>query len=524
MRVYNQYVKDKPAVIQSVLPEDGTAPARPDNYVAPTSGDNPFPKTDYSGLSYSRPTGDKFDRSIRPKPGASPLVKVPVFWSDKLDNGIKAIGTETDEIPVVAVQLNINGGHRMDINTPDKSGLAVLTAALMNESTENYTSEQVQEELRKIGSSINVYADDSQTTISVNTLKKNLGRTMEIVEEVLYRPKFSQEDYDRLKKQQIEGLKSNEKDPSSIASNVYRRLLYGDDHIYSVPSSGIVPSVESISLDDVKNFYANYYAPEVSELVVVGDISQKEIMASMEFLNQWKNKGVTIPKMPSVSEQDKTKIYLVDKEQAPQSQIRIGYVTDMAYDATGDYFKSYLMNYALGGAFNSRINLNLREDKGWTYGARSYFNSDDDPGPYTASAGVRADATAGAVSEFMKEMTNYKKDGITDEELTFMRNSIGQRDARSYETPRQKAGFLSRIVHYDLDKSYVDKQTDIIKSISKDEINALADKYLQIDNMNIVVVGDKASNIEALNDLGYEIVELDEKGEIKESTNEEIKE
>ena len=215
----------------------------------------------------------------------------------------------------------------------------------MNESTENFTSEQVQEELRKIGSSISVYADDSQTTISVNTLKKNLSRTMEIVEEVLYRPKFSQEDYDRLKKQQIEGLKSNEKDPSSIASNVYRRLLYGDDHIYSVPSTGIVPSVESISLDDVKNFYANYYAPEVSELVVVGDISQKEIMASMEFLNQWKNKGVKIPEMPAVSEQNKTKIYLVDKEQAPQSQIRIGYVTDMAYDATGDYFKSYLMNY-----------------------------------------------------------------------------------------------------------------------------------------------------------------------------------
>jgi zinc protease len=524
MRVYNQYVKGKPAVIQSVVPDDGTAPAQADNYNPPTSGNNPFPKTDYSGLSYSRPTGDTFDRSIKPKPGVSPLVRVPDFWSAKLDNGIKVIGTKTDEIPVVAVQLNINGGHRMDINTPDKSGLAVLTASLMNESTENYTSEQVQEELRKIGSSINVYADDSQTTISVNTLKKNLTRTMEIVEEVLYRPKFTQEDYDRLKKQQIEGLKSNEKDPAAIASNVYRRLLYGDDHIYSVPSGGIVSSVEAISLDDVKNFYANYYAPEVSELVVVGDVSEKEVMASVGFLKEWKNKGVKLPEMPEIREQDKTKIYLVDKKEAPQSQISIGYVTDMPYDATGDYFKSYLMNYALGGAFNSRINLNLREDKGWTYGARSYFNSDDDPGPYTASAGVRADATAGAVSEFMKEITNYKKDGITDEELTFMRNSIGQRDARSYETPRQKAGFLSRIVHYDLDESYVDEQAKIIKSISKEEINALADRTLQVDNMNIVVVGDKASNIEALNELGYEIVELNEKGEVKESTNEEIKE
>ena len=514
MRVYNKYIKGKPAVILSVVPDAETAPAQADNYTVPTEGNNPFPKTDYSGLSYSRPTGDTFDRSIQPKPGASPLVQVPEFWSEKLDNGMKIIGTKTDEIPVVALQLNINGGHRMDMYTPDKSGLAILTASLMNESTENFSSVQVQEELRKIGSSINVYAGDSQTTLSINTLKKNLARTMEIVEEVLYRPKFSQEDYDRLKLQQLEGLKSQEKDPSAIASNVYRRLLYGDDHIKAVPSSGIEESVNLITLEDVQNFYTKYYAPELSELVVVGDVSKKEIMSSLSFLKKWENKSAKLPEFQKVRAQDKTKIYLVDKVEAPQSEIRIGYVTDMKYDVTGDYFKSYLMNYALGGAFNSRINLNLREDKGWTYGARSYFNSNNDPGPYTASAGVKGEATAGAVSEFMKEITNYKKDGITDDELSFMRNSIGQRDARSYETPRQKASFLSRIVHYDLDNSYVDDQTKIINTITKDDINALADKTLQIENMNIVVVGDKVSNIEALKELGYEIVELNAKGEV----------
>ncbi len=524
LRVYNKYIKGKPAVVLSVLPEDGTKPARTDDYVPITEGANPFPTTDYSGLSYKRPEGDLFDRSVRPIPGPSPLVSVPEFWSEKLDNGIKIIGTQTDEVPVVAVRMTINGGHRMDMYTPDKSGLAVLTASLMNESTENFTSEQVQEELRIIGSTIRINANDSKTIISINSLKKNINRTMEIVEEVLYKPKFSQEDFDRVKKQQMEALKQQMKDPAAIASNVNRRLLYGDDHIYSVPSSGIEESVEKISLDDVKNFYAKYYAPELSELVVVGDISKKDIMSAAAFLNKWENKSATIPEMPAVSDQGKTKIYLVDKKEAPQSEIRIGYVTDMSYDATGDYFKSTLMNYALGGAFNSRINLNLREDKGWTYGARSYFNSDDDPGPYTASAGVRADATAPAVSEFMKEITNYKKDGIADEELTFMRNSIGQRDARSYETPRQKAGFLSRVVHYDLDKTYVDEQTEIINNISKEEINALADKTLQVDNMNIVVIGDKASNIDALNELGYEIVELNAKGEVKESSNEEIKE
>ena len=524
LRVYHQYVKGKSAVILSVVPADGTAAANTNEYKVSSQGVNPFPTTDYSGLSYHKPTGDTFDRSIKPVPGASPLVKVPAFWTEKMNNGMKVIGTETDEIPVVALQLNIYGGHRMDMYTPDKSGLAQLTAALMNESTENYTSEQVQEELRKIGSSINVYSDDTKTTMSVNSLKKNLDRTIQIVEEVLYRPKFTPEDFDRLKKQQLEGLKSQTKDPSAIASNVYRRLLFGDDHIFSVPSSGIEASVAKITLDDVKGFYKKYYAPEVSELVVVGDVSKKEVMSSINFLNQWENKSVTLPDLPRPKEVDKTRIFLVDKKDAPQSEIRIGYVTDMAYDATGDYFKSYLMNFPLGGTFNSRINLNLREDKGWTYGARSYFNSNDNPGPFTASAGVKGEATAGAVSEFMKEFTNYKKDGISDEELTFMRNSIGQRDARSYETPNQKASFLGNIVHYDLDKKYVDKQMKIIKTISKDEINVLADRNLPIDKMKIVVVGDKASNIEKLNELGYEIVELNEKGELKETTNEEIKE
>ena len=174
------------------------------------------------------------------------------------------------------------------------------------------------------------------------------------------------------------------------------------------------------------------------------------------------------------------------------------------------------MNYPLGGAFNSRINLNLREDKGWTYGARGFFSGSDDPGPYTALAGVLGTATDSSVFEMMKEIKNYRENGISDDELDFMRKSIGQRDARSYETPRQKAGFLRRIVHYDLDRSYVDEQTKIINTISKEEINKLADKYLNDDELYILVVGDGASNREKLRKLGYDLIELDAKGDVVE--------
>jgi len=516
MAAFAKYIKDQPGVILSYLPNEETAKANDNEFQRQTEGENPFPTTDYSGLSYVKPSSDNFDRSIKPKPGPSPLVKVPDFWEDRLDNGIEVIGAESNEIPTVAIQLTLNGGHRFDANDPQKSGLAQLTAAMMNESTENYTAEEMQEELRKIGSSINISAGNASTTISINTLKKNLKRTLELAEEKLMRPGFVQVDFDRIKKQQTEGIIANQKVPASMATQVYNKLLYGDDHIYSVPASGMEETVEQISLEDIRSFYNKYYSANTGELVVVGDVEHEEVMKALAFVNNIKNKNVEEPEMPTTPAPSSTKIYFVDKPEAPQSEIRIGYLTDMPYDAMGNYFKSYLMNYPLGGAFNSRININLREDKGWTYGARSGFSSTDEPGPFTASAGVIASATDSAVFEFMKEIKEYGKNGIEDDELAFMRNSIGQRDARSYETPGQKAGFLRRIIHYDLDRTYVDEQTEIIQSISKNEINALAKRYLDEANFYVVVVGDAATNLENVKKLGYDVVELDERGNKKE--------
>lgn len=516
MRVFEKYIYEKPAVIQSVLPNDegATAPAQADNFTPITEGENPFPTIDYSGLTYSRPTGDTFDRSIIPTPGAAPLVPVPNFWRANFENGIELIGAESDEVPSVTIQISIKGGHKMDAYNAQKSGLASLTGAMMNESTENYTSEEIQEELRLIASSVNISSGRNQTTVSINSLTKNIDRTLELAREIMFSPAFLEEDFDRLKQQQIEGIKASYQNPSAIATQVYNRLLYGDEHIYSVPTGGIEETVERITINDVKAFYENYYAPELTEVVIVGQITESEILPKLGFLNEWERTGASIPELPEPTQSDYTKVYLVDKVAAPQSEIRIGYMTDMTYDATGEYYKTTLMNYTLGGAFNSRINLNLREDKGWTYGARSGFSSSEDPGAFTASAGIRANATDSSVYEFMSELANFRDNGISDEELTFMRNSIGQRDARRYETPFQKAGFLRNIVRYDLDRSFVDDQAGIIRTISKEEINALARKHLGIENMYILVVGDAASHRENLKALGYEVVDVSEKGDI----------
>lgn len=517
MRVFNKYIKDQPAVVLSVLPNAETPPAQPNNYEIPTEGDNPFPTTDYSGLEYTRPTGDDFDRSKRPKPTPNPLANVPAFWTSAFDNGLKVIGTNSNEIPTVNIVLTIKGGHKMDDYAPAKSGLASLTAALMNEATENYSAAEIQEALRKLGSSININSGNSSTVLSINSLKKNLDKTLELAEEILQRPAFKEEDFERLKQQQIEGIKANQKDPATIATQVFNKLLYGKNHIFSIPASGTEATVTNITLDDVKAFYEAYYTPSLAELVVVGDIAQEEILPGLDFLQDWEGEEATLPEMPKGGDVDKTKIFLVDKAEAPQSQIRIGYMTDLTYDATGDYFKSYLMNFPLGGAFNNRINLNLREDKGWTYGARAGFRgaTDTEPAAFIASAGVLAAASDSSVVEFMKEITEYAKTGITEDELAFMRNAVGQRDARSYETPGQKAGFLRRILTYDLEPSFVDQQAEIVQSITADELNQLAKKYLQYDKMNILLVGDATSIKPKLEKLGYEIVEINEKGELK---------
>jgi zinc protease len=205
----------------------------------------------------------------------------------------------------------------------------------------------------------------------------------------------------------------------------------------------------------------------------------------------------------------------VDVPKAAQTEFRVGYVTGLKYDATGEYYKAGLMNYALGGAFNSRVNLNLREDKGWTYGARSGFSGDKYTGEFVFSAGIKAAATDSALVEVINELTKYAKAGIQDSELSFMRSAIGQRDALRYETGFQKTSFIANILRYNLPGDFVDQQNKIVSTISKDELNTLASKWIDTSKLNILLVGDKANILPGLKRLGYEIVELDVNGNKK---------
>jgi zinc protease len=512
MRVYDKYIKGKHAVVLTVYPKGKPEiVSKPDNYTVSTA-DYKAPDYGYNDLKYAK-ASDSFDRSKKPGPGPNPSLKVPPFWTDKLANGIKVIGTRNSEVPTVTMLMTIKGGHLLEAKDPSKAGIAQLTAALMNEATQRYTNEQLNTKLEKLGSSVDIRASTEEINVSIESMVKNLDSTLALVEEKLLRPKFAQDDFDRLKKQQIELIGNQSTQPVVIANKAYNRLLYGNGNIRAVQTSGTIKTVESITLDDVKAFYNAYVSPSVASLVVVGDLEQKDVMPKLAFLTKWQAKPVNVPKETPTKKVDKTRIYLIDKDQAAQSEIRIGYLTDMPYDATGDYYRAGLANYMLGGAFNSRINMNLREDKGYTYGANSRFSSTHTAGPFTAQAGVKAATTDSSVVEFIKEMTNYGKSGITDQELAFVKSSLGQSDALRYETPIQKAYFLNRIIDYNLPRNFVEQQSDILKKITKAEVDAIAKKQLPVDKMIITVVGNKKLIEPGLKRLGYEVIELDKEGE-----------
>jgi zinc protease len=280
-----------------------------------------------------------------------------------------------------------------------------------------------------------------------------------------------------------------------------------------ISNLGTKKTVEKITLTDLKNYYAEFISPNITNVVVVGDLKKDEVLNKLSFLKDWKNANTVLPKEPESPVNNKTKIYFVNKKDAAQSVIRIGHMS-MAHDAYGDFYKSKIMNYTLGAAFNSRLNMSLREEHGYTYGARSGYYGNDFKGPFIAHSSVRGDVTDSAISVFMDEITAYVENGITQEELDFTKNSIEQKEALKYETNMQKVGFINRILVFDLEADFVKKQKEILSTITKTEIDKMAKKHLPYNNFVILVVGDKKLIYDKLLKLNYEVVELDLRGNL----------
>ena len=513
MNAYNKYIKNSHAVFLSVLTKsmDSGMVAAKDNYTV-DSTHYTRPDYGYANLKYVK-AKDNFDRSKMPGNGQNPVVKVPVFWKKNFTDGIKMIGTESTELPTVTLSITIPGGHLLEANDTSKLGLANFFASMMNEDTKNYTAEQMTVELQKLGSSINVNSSTDKIIFNIQCLKKNLDKTLALLQERMFNSKFTEDAFRRNQKQILESFKVMRSRPSTVASEVIAKINYGPHNILGMSENGTESSVKNITLNDIQDYYDNNMTTEGMKVVIVGDVKQAEILPRLAFLNKLPNKKIDLPKVAATPlPADQAKIYLVDVPKAAQTEFRVGYNTGLKYDATGEFYKAGLMNFAIGGGFNGRLNLNLREDKGWTYGARSSFNGDEYGGDFVFSSGIRADATDSALSEVVKELKNYSENGITEEELEFMKNAIGQRDALRYETGFQKAGFIRNILDYDLPANYTEVEQKILKNMTKKDIDALAKKYIAVNKLNMLLVGDKEKILPGLQKLGYPIVELDVNG------------
>ena len=509
VRVYEQYIKDKPAVIMSIVPKGQLdLIAHEDTW---ERYERAIPISNDGELQLREPTDD-FDRSVRPDASGDVTLTMPTTWRAELDSGVEVLGAVNDETPTTAIRVRLRVGQLNE--SKEQLGLAALAAAMHDEATTETSNEEMSNRLDKLGSSVWVSSGDRYTTLTLKTLSANLDETLAIAAEKLLKPKMDPADFERVKAQTLQGIEVAKTQPSTTASAVYRRLVYGDDNTFAFPDSGITETVSAITLDDVKAFVASNYSVELVDVIVVSDVPKEQVLTGLQthLAGMWSPEEVATPEVAPLPELSGGTLYLVDKPGAAQSEIRMGR-SSLPRDFTGDFYRATLMNYALGGAFNSRINLNLREDKGYTYGARATFAGNDDVGRYTAAAGVRTDATAPFIVEFRTEIEQYKASGPTPEEVAFTKASIGQRDAREYETPSQKLGFLADILTYDLPDDFVEQQQRILEEITEEQLDALAAEHLAAPaDMILVVVGDKETILPSLEEMDYTIVELDADG------------
>jgi len=502
MRVYQKYIKNKGSAILSIYPNgQKQLVAKEDNFVLPDVS-NPAEIAQLNTPIIENTSN--FDRSLMPKSGANPQIEVPTLWRDSFKNGLQIIATKNSETPTVSLLLSIEGGPLLD--PIEKAGLASLTASLMNEGTTNYIKEALSNELAKLGSDISISASGRNTTIRVSSLVKNLDATLLLMLDMMLNPAFEESDFNRVKNQLIQGIEQGSKDASTLASRALKQAMYGVNNRVGLPASGTIKTVSNITLDDIKGFYQQYFSPTHASLVIVGDISKSEIIPKLSYLKSWQGSDYNIPSYQKFPQVTPDKLYFVDLPNASQSVIKYSRRA-MTYDATGEYFKATLMNYPLGSAFNSRINLNLREDKGYTYGASSYFSAGKTLGSFTAGASVKKEHTFDAMVEIEQELASYQKNGLTNDEVDFMRQAISQNEALSYETPSQKSGFLQQLLQFNLPQNYGEQQSEIIHTISLAQLNTIAAKELS-QPMQWIVVGDGQVIRPQLEKMKLEIVEL----------------
>ena len=411
---------------------------------------------------------------------------------------MKIFGIEHHELPMIQYSLVISGGHMLDDLT--KPGVARLTAQMLNEGTKNKTPEELEESIELLGASIKVSGSEENITVNVTTLARNFEKTVNIVKEMLLEPRWDEEQFGLVKVKAINSLKRSMANPNYLAYITLGRLIAGPDNVLSTDVSGTVESVDLITMDDLKSFYDKNFSPTITNMLVVGDIDKARVEAAINGLSiGWSPKEVQIPTFTFPPVPEKASIYFVDVPGAKQSVISIGCLA-MPRD-NPDFYHADVANYMLGGGTNGRLFMVLREEKGFTYGAYSWFNGQKQYGSFEASSAVRSDATFEAVKIFKDLMTEYRK-GVPQEYVDFTRTSLLRANARRFETLDALLGMLKTMTSYNLPADYIKQEENYLQGLTVDQVNETVKKYIDPMRMYYVVVGDAATQMKNLSKIG----------------------
>ncbi|MEA2697288.1 MAG: zinc protease [Myxococcales bacterium] len=448
-----------------------------------------------------RLTPDAPFRAEAPKAGAEPQFQVPSFKRFKLPNGLEVVLAEFHDLPLIDLNLYVKSGG--GANPPEMSGLAEMTANMLDEGTKNRSALQIADQLSVLGATLNTGSSWDASTVSLSTLTKTFDAALDVWADVIQNPRFDEAEFTRVRDNVLTAITRRKDTPPTVAQLAMVRVLFGTHHPYGWPLSGVEESLKKITTAELTKFYQAHYRPNNAVLIVAGDTTEAELRAKLApAFKGWKAGHVAAHKLaapPSAPAGSKNRIALIDKAQAPQSSIRVGLVGIDRLNP--DYHALTVMNLILGGGFY-RLDLNLREGKGWTYGARSTFESRKAPGPISAVGEIVAAHTAESVGEILREINGMRDADVTDAELARAKDQISKSFPARFATRAAVGNQLAEIAIYGLPDNYLREFTRKIMAVTKDDVRRVARKYLEPSRLAVVVVGDEKSLREPLAKFG----------------------
>jgi len=442
----------------------------------------------------------RFDRSVMPKAGTDPEIKIPSLWTGSLPDGLKIWGIKQSELPLVQYSIVIEGGHMRD--ALGKEGLANMVATVMNEGTRNKTPEQLEEAIGLLGASIRVSASNEDISVDVSTLSRNFEKTLSIVEEILLEPRWDEEQFGLASSRILNNIKRNAASPDYLSSSTLNKLMFGKSVLAS-DVAGTIVSVPTITINDCREFYSNYFSPSISHFLIAGDVDRQRVENALSSLNKkWQSKVVRAPEISVPAAPDQAKIYFVDVPGAKQSVISIG--TPSLARTNADFYPLLVANYKLGAREASIAGLwmqIIREQKGFTYGAYSSVNGFSNYGYFVASSRVRTNATLESVNIFKTEMEKYRQ-VMPKEYIDFTISGLMKANARRFETLGSLVDYLNNVSSYNLPADYVKTEEAYLKNLTPEKQLEVVKKFIDPSKMYYVVAGDAQTQLKELEKAG----------------------